>query len=64
MNARSLKFQLITWYAGVLTGCFAFLAVATYLVLQTSLIGALKENQLAGPVRSPSWCARKLSIRV
>jgi heavy metal sensor kinase len=46
MNARSLKFQLIGWYAGVLTGCFALLAVATYLALQTSLVRALKENQL------------------
>jgi len=46
MNARSLKFQLIAWYAGVLTGCFALLAAATYLALQTSLVGALRENQL------------------
>jgi len=46
MNARSLKFQLIVWYAGVLTGCFALLAAATYLALQTSLVGALRENQL------------------
>jgi heavy metal sensor kinase len=46
MNARSLKFQLVAWYAGVLTGCFALLAAATYLALQTSLVGALRENQL------------------
>src|SRR5579864_2232489 len=46
MNARSLKFQLVAWYAGVLTGCFALLAATTYLALQTSLIGALRENQL------------------
>ncbi len=46
MNVRSLKFQLVAWYAGVLTGCFALLAAATYLALQTSLIGALRENQL------------------
>jgi len=46
MNARSLKFQLIVWYAGVLTGCFALLAAATYLALRTSLVGALGENQL------------------
>ncbi len=43
---RSLKFQLIGWYAGVLTGCFALLAAATYLALQKSLVGALAENQL------------------
>src|SRR5215471_19800739 len=46
MNARSLKFQLIAWYAGVMTGCFALLAVATCLLLDTSLVGALRENQL------------------
>jgi heavy metal sensor kinase len=46
MNARSLKFQLIAWYAVVLSGCFAVLAAATYLALQTSLVGALRENQL------------------
>jgi len=46
MNTRSLKFQLIGWYAAVLTGCFALLAAATYLALQRSLVGALSENQL------------------
>lgn len=46
MNTRSLKFQLIGWYAAVLTGCFVLLGGATYLVLQTSLVGALRENQL------------------
>jgi signal transduction histidine kinase len=46
MNARSLKFQLIAWYAVVLSGCFAVLAGATYLGLQTSLVGSLRENQL------------------
>jgi heavy metal sensor kinase len=46
MNARSLKFQLIGWYAGVLIGCFGLLGVATYLVLEKSLVGALAENQL------------------
>jgi heavy metal sensor kinase len=46
MNTRSLKFQLIAWYAGLLTGCFALLGIVTYVVLQNSLIGALKETQL------------------
>jgi heavy metal sensor kinase len=46
MNTRSLRFQLIGWYAVVLTGCFALVAAATYLALQKSLVGALKENQL------------------
>ena len=46
MNARSLRFQLIAWYAGLLTGCFVLIGVATYFVLRTSLVGALQENQL------------------
>ena len=46
MNARSLRFQLIAWYAGLLTGCFVLISVATYLVLQSSLVGALEDNQL------------------
>ncbi len=46
MNTRSLRFQLIAWYAGLLTGCFALIGVATYLVLENSLVGALKETQL------------------
>jgi heavy metal sensor kinase len=46
MNTRSLKFQLVGWYAGVLTGCFALLAVATYFALEKSLVGSLRETQL------------------
>ncbi len=46
MNTRSLRFQLVTWYAGLLAGCFALIGVATYLVLQTSLEGALEETLL------------------
>ena len=46
MNPRSIKFQLIVWYAGLLTASFAVLGVATYLALQGSLVAALKENQL------------------
>src|ERR1041384_7395504 len=46
MNTRSLKFQLIVWYAALLTGGFALLGVVTYLALQSSLTGALKETQL------------------
>jgi heavy metal sensor kinase len=46
MNTRSLKFQLIGWYAGLLLGVFALLGVSTYLALRSSLVGALKENQL------------------
>jgi heavy metal sensor kinase len=46
MNTRSLRFQLVAWYAALLTGCFALIGAATYVVLQSSLVGALKENQL------------------
>jgi heavy metal sensor kinase len=46
MNTRSLKFQLVGWYAGVLLGVFAILGVSTYLALRTSLVASLTENQL------------------
>ena len=46
MNIHSFKFQLIGWYAAVLTGCFIVLAAATYLALERSLVGALRETQL------------------
>ena len=46
MNTRSLKFQLIAWYAALLAGGFLLLAAVTYLALQGSLVGALKESQL------------------
>lgn len=46
MNTRSLKFQLIGWYAGLLLGLFGLLGVSTYWALRTSLVGSLRENQL------------------
>ena len=46
MNTRSLKFQLIGWYAGLLLGLFGLLGVSTYWALRTSLAGSLRENQL------------------
>ncbi len=46
MNTRSLRFQLVGWYAGLLTGCFALIGVTTYLLLQNSLVEALRETQL------------------
>jgi len=46
MNTRSLRFQLVAWYAGVLAGCFVLIGAATYVVLQSSLIGALRETQM------------------
>jgi heavy metal sensor kinase len=45
MNTRSIKFQLVVWYAVLLAGCFVLLGVITYAVLQGSLVGALKETQ-------------------
>ena len=45
MNTRSLRFQLVAWYATMLTGCFLLVGAATYVLLQSSLVGALKENQ-------------------
>jgi len=46
MNARSLKFQLIVWYAVLLIGGFALVGAVTYLALQGWLLGALKDNQM------------------
>ena len=46
MNTRSLRFQLVAWYAGLLTGCFVLIGAATYVVIQNSLVGALRETQL------------------
>jgi heavy metal sensor kinase len=46
MNRRSLRFQLIVWYAGLLLGFFVVLGTATYLALKGYLEGALKENQM------------------
>ena len=46
MNTRSLKFQLVGWYAALLTGCFVLIGAATYVVLQSSLVAALRETQL------------------
>jgi len=45
VNTRSLKFRLIAWYAALLAACFVLLGAITYLVLQNSLVGALKESQ-------------------
>ncbi len=45
MNPRSLKFQLIGWYAALLIGVFGLLGVSTYWALRTSLVGSLRENQ-------------------
>ena len=46
MNTQSLKFRLIGWYACLLLGCFVLLGIGTYLALRTSLVSAVRENQL------------------
>lgn len=46
MNMRSLKFQLIVWYASLLAGGFVLLGAAAYVALDRYLIGALKESQM------------------
>jgi len=46
MNTRSLRFQLIAWYAALLMGSFSLLGSATYFVLQASLTEALKDSLL------------------
>jgi heavy metal sensor kinase len=46
VNTQSLKFRLIGWYACLLLGCFVLLGGATYLALRTSLVSAVRENQL------------------
>jgi hypothetical protein len=45
MNTCSLKFQLIVWYAVLLSAGTGLLGVGTYFVLGRSLMGALGENQ-------------------
>jgi heavy metal sensor kinase len=46
MNTKGLKFRLIVWYAGLLTGCFLFLGGACYVLLQGYMVGALKQSLL------------------
>jgi len=45
MTTRSLKFQLVVWYVGLLTCCFVLLGAGAYAVLRGYLIGALKQSQ-------------------
>jgi heavy metal sensor kinase len=60
MNTRSLRFQLIAWYAGLLTGCFALLGAATYFLLQSSLVGSLEENQSRRAGQIGQWLAAEI----
>jgi heavy metal sensor kinase len=46
VNTRSLKFQLIVWYASLLAGGFVLLGAAAYVALERYLVGAVKESQL------------------
>jgi heavy metal sensor kinase len=46
MNTRSLKFQLIAWYAALLAGSFALLGAATFIVLRASLTESLEDSLL------------------
>ena len=46
MNARSISFRLVGWYAGLLTAIFVLLCALWYLDLQRFLVGNLREAQL------------------
>src|SRR5947209_8058180 len=45
MNARSLRFQLIVWYAGLLTGVFLLFGALMFFGLKHFLEGNLEESQ-------------------
>jgi heavy metal sensor kinase len=44
MNPRSLRFRLIMWYAGLLTGVFLIFGIALYEVLRGYLEGSLAQT--------------------
>ena len=46
MNARSLSFRLVTWYAGLLTIVFILLGVLTLIFLRHYLEANVLDNQL------------------
>jgi len=45
MNLRSIKFRLVAWYAGLLTGIFLLLCASLYLDLRLFLENNLRESQ-------------------
>ena len=45
MNVRSIKFRLVAWYAGLLTGIFLLLCASLYLDLRNFLENGLRETQ-------------------
>jgi heavy metal sensor kinase len=46
VNSRSLRFQLVVWYAGLLTTVFVLLGIATIVVLKHYLEASVRDNQL------------------
>ncbi len=46
MNPRSIRFRLIIWYAGLLTGAFLLFGAALYLVLRSYLENSLGQAQI------------------
>ena len=46
MNTRSIRFQLIVWYASLVTGVMAALGIATWFVVRGYLESSLSESQL------------------
>ncbi len=46
MSTRSLKFRLMVWYAGLLTGSLLLLGAVTYLLLERFLVSALRDSQV------------------
>jgi len=45
VNVRSIKFRLVAWYAGLLTGIFVLLCASLYLDLRNFLENGLRETQ-------------------
>jgi heavy metal sensor kinase len=45
VNARSIKFRLVAWYAGLLTGIFLLLCAGLYLDLRNSLESNVRASQ-------------------
>ena len=60
MNARSIKFRLVAWYAGLLTGIFLLLCVGLYVDLRNSL----ENNVWASQVRRAHELANGLLTHV
>jgi len=46
VNARSIRFQLIVWYASLLLGGLLVLGAAAYVALERYLVSALRESQM------------------